>query len=156
MGIMALWYDNISIDWWQMLLIGMLFMAANICVFMAMWYVRRNVVYEYGYPKRNKKTIKKKTATYSTLDKFLLLRITSGAERKGPLLYINLVCHHICLIALGVSFVGFIGCMITLAHGWAFFLLVISEIAALFITVLIEFVPHLIWLPSERKRYKLK
>lgn len=156
MDIKTLWNDNISIEWWKMLLIGLFFVAMNISIFLAMWYVRRGVVCEYGYPKRNKKSMKKKLASYSTLGNLLLIRITHEAEKKGPLLYINLICHYICLTALLTSFFGFGGCMITLADGWAMSLLVISEIAALLFTVLVEFVPHLIWLPSERKRYRLR
>lgn len=154
MDIKTLWNDNISIEWWKMLLIGLFFIVMNISIFLAMWHVRREIVCEYGYPKRNKRAMRKKLASYSTLDNLLLIRMTHEAEKKGPLLYINLLCHYICLIALVASFLGFGGCMITLADGWALSLLVISEIAALLFTVLAEFLPHLIWLPSERKRYR--
>ena len=126
----------------------------NICIFLAMWYVRRGVVCEYGYPKRNKKSMKKRLATHSKLDNLLLLKLTREAPRKGTMLHINLFCHYLCMIALGFAFLGFIGCMVTLADGWALLLLLFSELVALFVTVLIEFIPHLIWLPSERKRYK--
>lgn len=156
MGFIALWNDNIYIAWWKMLLIGLFFIVVNFTIFLAMWYVRRGIVCEYGYPKRNKKSIKRMLASYSILDNLLLIRLSRRAERKGPLLYINLMGHYICMVALGVSLIGFAGCMITLADGWALSLLVISELAALLFTVLIEFVPHLIWLPSERKRYKLR
>lgn len=156
MDIRTLWHDNISIEWWKMLLIGLFFISMNIIIFLAMWYVRHGIVCEYGYPKRNKKAIKKKLSSHSILDNLLLIRLSREAERKGPLLYINLICHYICMAALGVSLLGFAGCIITLADGWALSLLAISELAALFFTVLIEFIPHLIWLPSERKRYNLK
>lgn len=156
MDLKMLWQDSISIEWWKMLLIGLFFTGMNIAIFLATLYVRCSVIYEYGYPKRNKKSIKKKTASYSLPDKLLLTRLTRQAQRKGPLLYLNLICHYICIGALGVSFLGFIGCMVTLADGWALSLLVMSELAALFFTVLIEFIPHLIWLPSERKRYNMK
>lgn len=156
MDIKMLWYDSISIEWWKMLLIGLFFIVANILIFLAAWYVRLGVACEYGFPKRNKRSIKKKLASYSIWDNLLLVRLTREAERKGPLLYINLICHYICMVALIVSFLGFGGCMITLSDGWALSLLVLSELAALFFTVLIEFVPHLIWLPSERKRYNLR
>ena len=156
MDIRTLWHDNISIEWWKMLLIGLFFITMNISIFLATWYIRRNIVCEYGYPKRNKKSKKKKLASHSILDNILLIRLTREAEQKGPLLYINLICHYICMAALGASILGFVGCMFTLADGWSLSLLVISELAALLLTVLAEFVPHLIWLPSERKRYNLR
>lgn len=156
MDIKALWHDNITIAWWKMLLIGLFFIGTNISIFLATWYVRRSVVFEFGYPKRNKKTIRKRLASYSVLDNLLLIRLTREAERKGPLLCINLICHYICMGALNASFLGFLGCMATLADGWALSLLVISEWAALLFTVFVEFIPHLIWLPSERKRYGIR
>lgn len=156
MDISALWNDNIYIEWWKMLLIGLFFVTMNTSIFLAMWYVRRGIACEYGYPKRNKKSMKKKLAQYSVLEHLLLIRLTHEAERKGPLLCINLICHYISLTALVVCFCGFGGCMITLADGWALSLLTISELAALVFSVLIEFIPHLIWLPSERKRYKFR
>lgn len=152
--IKILWHDSIAIEWWKMLLIGLFFLALNLCIFLAMWYVRRGSIIEYGYPKRNKKSIKKKLASYSFWDNLFLLRLCREAERKGPMLWICLMCHYICMIAAGASFIGFVGCMLTLADGWAIMLLVVPELAALFITVSIQFIPDLIWLPSERKRYK--
>lgn len=156
MNISTLWNDNINIAWWKMLLIGLFFLTMNTSIFLAMWYVRCGIACEYGYPKRNKKFMKKKLTQYSVLDNLLLIRLTRESERKGPLLYINLLCHYISMTALAVCFWGFGGCMITLADGWALSLLVMSQLAALLFTVLIEFIPHLLWLPSERKRYKFR
>ncbi len=156
MSIQEIWNDRLPIKWWPMFWMGLFFLVANTVIFLAMWYVRRGVAIEYGYPKRNRKTMRKKLAKYSLLENILLLRLTKEAERKGMMLYINLVCHFLSMAALGTSIVGFFGCMITLADGWALTLLIVSEIAILFVTGIFEFIPHLIWLPSERKRYKWK
>ena len=156
MSFRELWNDKITIELWKMILIGLFFFVMNLTIFIAMWYVRQGVICEYGYPKRNRRSLKKKIATYSILGKLSLVCLTREAERKGPLLYITVICHYICAVALCISCFGFTGCLFTLADGWALTLLVISELLALFFTVLIEFIPHLIWLPSERKRYSRK
>lgn len=156
MNIITLWCDNITIAWWKMFLIGIFFIVMNLIIFLAMWYMRRDALCECGYPKRNKKSMKKKLKSYTVLDNLLLVRLVSEAERRCPLLYISLVCHCISVLAMGVSLVGFVGCMLTLADGWALTLLVVPELACLGFTVLIEFIPDLIWLPSERKRYRFK
>ena len=156
MSIVELWNDDISIEWWKMLLIGIAFLTINIIIFLAMWYYRRNVVIECGYPKRNRKSIKKKISAYSFVENILLLRLTVEAEKKCVLIYINLICHFLSIIALAISVCGFVGCMITLAEGWSLMLLSTAEIGIMLITVAFEFVPHLIWLPSERKRYRIK
>jgi hypothetical protein len=154
--IQRLWNDHADFAWWQMLLIGLFFLVLNFGIFIAMWYVRRGVAIKCGYPKRNKKQIKKRMKLYTVVDSILLIRITREAEHKGILLYINLGCHLINMISYVACFVGFVGCMITLADGWALTMLTFSEIGALFVTVLIEFVPDLIWLPSERRRYNIR
>ena len=126
MDIKALWYSNITIAWWKMLLMGLFFLGMNICIFLAMWYVRRGVACEYGYPKRNKKSMKKLLASHSKLDSLLLLKLTREAPRKGTMLYINLLCHNLCMIALGSASFGFVGCMVTLADGWALLLFIFA------------------------------
>lgn len=156
MWIVELWRDNIDIEWWRMLLIGLFFLVANAAIFVAMWCCRLSTVKEYGYPKRKRKTLKKRFAVYSVWDKLWLIRPTCDAERKGLMLGINLICHYLCLFAFVVSLVGFVGCMVTLADGWAVTLLIIPELAAMGATTAVMFIPDLIWLPSERRRYGLK
>lgn len=156
MDILALWNDNMDIEWWRMLLIGLFFLVVNAVIFLAMWCWRLSTVREYGYPKRSRKTVKKRFSVYSTWEKLLLIRPTREAEKKGLGLYMNLMCHYICLLAFVVSLVGFVGCMVTLADGWAFTLLIIPELAAMGFTAAVMFIPDLIWSPSERRRYGLK
>ena len=154
MDIAKLWNDNITIEWWSMLLIGFFFLAANCGIFWMMLYIRTAVVCEYGYPKRNDAHMKKKQLYYSKIERILLFRLTREAERKGWLLYLNIVCQCICLAGMVASFVGFAGCMFTLADGWALTLLVTSEFNAALLTGIVEFYPHYLCLPSERKRYR--
>jgi len=145
--------DSLAIEWWKMLIMGMFFLLADIIIFIAMWYVRRSIAIEVGYPKRNKTYIKRKLQDYSVLEQLLLIKITAEADKKSLMLIINLCCHFLNLIAVISCIIGFVGSMITLAEGWAILLLIGSEVGMLFFTLLIEFIPHLIWVPSERKRY---
>lgn len=148
-----LWHDTMTIEWWRMLLIGLFLVLMNFVIFVAMWYVRRAHAIEYGYPKLKKKKLKQKLQQYSILENLLLVKLTLDAEKKGFFLYLNLACHLGNLVGFCSCIIGFIGSMITLADGWALTLLVGSVLFMLFVTGLIEFIPHLIWLPSERKRY---
>ena len=50
-----LFHENITIEGWKMFLIGLVILVFNFVLFLAMWYVRRETVFEVGYPKRNKK-----------------------------------------------------------------------------------------------------
>lgn len=151
-----LWHGNIDIEWWKMLLIGLFFLVINAVIFLAMRYVRLETIREYGYPKRSRKSLKKRFAVYSVWDKLWLIRPTCDAEKKGLGLFLNLICHYISLLGLIASLAGFAGCMITLADGWAVILLIVPEMAAMAFSVVIMFIPDLIWSPSERRRYGLK
>ncbi len=151
-----MWTDDISIAWWKMLLIGVFMVMMNFGIFFAMWYVRREVAIEVGYPKRNRKSMKKRLSKYSVWEELWLFRLTHEAERKSVMLYINLICNLLNIASFAACCVGFVGCMITCADGWAFTLLVVPVLWTMGGTIAIEFIPHLLWLPSERKRYGLK
>lgn len=156
MKIDILWNDTFSIEWWKMLLIGLFLLLANTAIFFAMWYCRLETIRECGYPKRSRKTLKKIFSAYSVWDKLLLIRPTHNAEKRRPMLFLNLICHYICLLALIAVWIGFFGCMITLADGWACVLLIMPELAAMAFSTAVMFIPDLIYSPSERKRYRLK
>ena len=149
-----LWQDHVDWAWWQMLFIGGFFLVCNFVLCIAFGYMRREIVIIYGYPKRKKKHMKKVWASFSTIDKFLLIKLTLQAEKKGSILYLNLICHFVNLLSFLLSCVGFIGGFFTLCDGWAVILLMMSVPIAFVITCALEFIPHLVTFPSERRRWK--
>ena len=151
-----IWTQSADVEWWLMLIIGFILLLCNIILFLVMWFARQNVVIEFGYPKRNRKYMKKILSNHSFIQNLLLYKVTIEAEKKGPLLYINIACHWLNISALICSLIGFIACLITCVDGWAIVLLLAPVITVLFFSIVIEFIPHLIWLPSERSRYKFK
>ena len=145
--------ENAFFEWWQMLLIGLFFGVCNSGIFLAAWFVRVGITKKCGYPKRNAKNIKKIFQQYTVIDRFLLFKLVKNAQSKNPMLYITLICHYISFLGYLTSMAGFIFAMITLADGWAVMLMICGTFFTTILTVLIEFIPHLIWVPSERKRY---
>ena len=71
-----IWSDKLIASWWQILLISLFFLITNSIIFVAMWHMRMGVIIEYGFPKRNKKTVKKHLINYSRLDHLLLIRLS--------------------------------------------------------------------------------
>ena len=152
----SLWSDNISIAWWKMLLIGTFFLALDFLIFIASWFIRREIILECGYPKRNRKTINKRVSTFSVLERFLLLRLVKEAEKPSSFLCFSLICHFFSMLGFFSCFVGWVACLITLANGWCLMLLIFSEITTFFITGVIEFIPHWLYVPSIRRKYRMK
>lgn len=151
-----LWNDTISVELWQMFLVGLALLGINFTIFIALCFLRCSVAMETGYPKRNYKFMKKKMKSYSFIDRILLIKLTQGAEKKGTMLYCNFIFHCMNLLALVLTIIGYIGSLITLADGWALWLLVASEFIMLLLTLPIEFVLHSLFLPSERRRYRMR
>ena len=141
--------------WWQILPISIFMFLCNSIFFLVIWYIRRGAVIEYGYPKRSTKAMNKKMKAYSKLDEILLLRVTFEADRIGFYSFFNLLLHYINVFGYIASIVGIAAAMITLGDGWALTLMFGGMLFVLAITTMLDFVPSLIWLPSERKRYGL-
>ena len=149
-----IWQDHVDWAWWQMLLIGVFFLFCNFCLCIAFVYMRREIVITYGYPKRKKKYMKKKWASFSIVDKFLLIKLTMQAEKQGKILYLNLICHFMNVLSFLICCVGFIGGFFTLCDGWCIVLLMVPMPITFVLTCALEVVPHLIAFPSERRRWK--
>lgn len=150
-----LWQTDTTIEWWKMLLIGAALLLMNFGLGLATWYMSKATIVELGYSKRKnkRKFIKKKMESYGFIDKLLLFNLTIEAEKFNPMLILSLIGNFFNVLAVIATVVGFIGCMATLAAGWAYTLLLIPVPATLFIFTAIEFIPSLIWDPSERRRY---
>ena len=145
--------DHISIEWWQMLLAGSALLIINVLIFLLFSMVREGNVIEYGFPKMKNKTLKKRLKTYSIPARLLLINLTIDAKRKGFFLILNLICQFLNVLSMISCFVGFVGCMITLADGWCFMLLLASVITVNLALTAIMFIPDLLCLPSERRKY---
>ena len=154
--ISKLWNDGVQVEWYEMLLIGLFFFFSYFILGICFIIMRRGVAIECGYPKRSSKYMKKLMKNFSLADHIMLIKITREAESKNLLLYLNFYCHWANIVAFFITIIGFFGSMITLADGWAVTLLIIPFPITMFVTGALEFIPSFIWLPSVRRRYKLK
>ena len=151
-----LWRENEEHGFLEVFLPGSALMLLNLGIFLVMWFVRVSVAVEVGYPKMKKGLRKSLIKKSSFVDLLFLYKLTRDAKNTNFMLYLNFVCHWINLLSIIAASIGYFVALITLAKGWALTLMVVSVFATMVITVIIEFIPHLIWLPSERKRYGLK
>ncbi len=149
-----LWNENVQFIWYQSVLIGLTFYLFDFVIFVVQYFLRKNAILEYCFPKRSKKFLKKLMSKYSLFEKIFLYRIACDSNRKGIFIYITIINQWLNCLSFLCSTIGLFGTVITNGKGWSLTLLLIPEISILVITVVIEFIPHLIWLPSERRRYK--
>lgn len=152
-SIIKLFSDHLTIEWWKMLLIGLVLLAFNTFLFLVFSYIREGNVIEYGFPKMKNKTLKKRIKNYSIPARLLLINLTIDAKRHGFFLILNLICQFFNIVAMVSCLVGFVGCMITLADGWCLMLLLASVLVINLVITVIMFIPDLIYLPSERRKY---
>ena len=136
-----------------MIIIGTILLSFDGFLFLVFSYVREGNVFEYGFPKMKNKSLMKLKNSYSIPVRLLLIRLTMDAKRRGFFLIINLVCQFLNIISMLLSLVGFVGCMITLADGWCLMLLLASVLIVNLVATAVMFIPDLICLPSERRKY---
>ena len=147
------WNENAGLEWWELLLVCLLLLVCATVICGAFCFARRGVIIQCGFRKRSAKAMRNYLKSYSFLDQLLLFPLVRDAEKKNPLLYITLFCHCLNLLAYILTWIGFVGAMVTLGDGWACTLLVLPQYYSLWLLA-IEFIPQLLWLPSERKRYR--
>ena len=152
--IYSLWQDHLEWQVWKTIFIGLFFLLCNLFLFLILVYVRREIIFLLGFPKRKKKYLKKKIQSYTVIDRILLVKLINQAETNHIAQYICLVCNFIHILACMVSCVGFVSAIITSVDGWALTLLVFPIIFTLFFSCIFEILPQLIWFPSERRRWK--
>ncbi len=150
------WNGSIELPLWGLILLAVGFLSANFALFCAFCFMRKETAIEVGYPKTRKKTLEKHLKTLPVLDRVFLWSLTREAKQKRFMLYLNFFDNLLNVLSIMVSAVGFVAVFITNGKGWSMTFLVLPVITVLFVTGAVAFIPHLIWVPSERKRYSLK
>ena len=145
--------DHAHYAWWQAVLIGLFFLAFNSGAFYLIWYCHREAILECGY--RSQKAVRKRFKTQSRMDQILLTRLVREAPKSHPNLVLRMILNRSNLLFAGVSAAGFFGTILTGGAGWAILLLICPGFTSLFCSFGISFIPDLLRVPSERKRYGL-
>lgn len=153
-GFLNLWNDHAHYAWWQAVLIGSGFLLFNGAVFFVVWYLHREIILECGY--KNAKSARRKFKTHTRIDRILLTRLVREAPKTNPILKLRLVLNWSNLFCAGVCVLGFFGTIVSRGAGWALVLLMCSGFFSMFFSVGISFIPDLLWVPSERRRYGLE
>lgn len=151
-----LWRTHTPMPWWQVLLIAafILLLDAGICV--VHWFSQRGRILEYGYPRVRKKTLKKRLKNESFLEKVFMVRLCRNADRIGPYLWVCWLMNILNTLSALAAVAGAVGSVIIHADGWAGCMLFFPPFYCLMAATALLFIPDLIRLPSERRRYRWK
>ncbi len=155
-SLVKLWTNSETVTLWQSVLWGSFFLIGDFVFCVLNHLIQEFYIFGYGYPKLKFKVQIKIVREFSMLDRITLWRLIKNAKRKGPFLYLCLFCNILSVVAFITAICGFFCCVLTRGKGWAMVLLAYPGIISIIFSTLIEFVPSMLLVPSERKRYGLK
>lgn len=152
--ILEMWNEHYSIPWWEAAFFCIAFFIVNLGLFVGFWLMRERVVLEFSCPNTKKyRKLEKKIKSLKLYERLLLIK-TTKAGKMGFLPLLNLLCHWMSILAFLLSVIGFWGVILTHVDGWALTLFIFPVILVTIITVLLELIPHYIYLPSIRRKYR--
>ncbi len=152
----SLWNQQTSFTWWQALLIATLALFINGVCCVVNWYLRKETILECGYRKARIRRAKKAMKEWTLTDKILLRRLAVEATETNPMIKLSLFLNYLNVLCGGVLVTGYICSVVTSGTGWALTLCFCPGVFSIFFSTILTFIPDLLWVPSERRRYGIK
>ena len=159
MSICEQWVQPVTGKWWEIVVFAIFyFTIVDIGICFGFSFIHYGMIKEVGYPKlaAHKKKWKKYTKNYSLWERFSMVRLTLNAENMSFYLILNLFFQWVMIAAMFVCVIGFIGSLVSVHSGWTRVLLKYPLVCAAAIDLIVTFIPDILFVPSERRRYRLK
>lgn len=154
-----LWQQQGDFALWQCILIGLFFFLADGVMCATNWYVQVGIIGELGYPKRTKREKRKGILawirSFSPSSRIFLWDPCRQAPKQGFFLWLAWFCNLLNLFSAVAACVGLIISLMTMGSGSGLLLLCVPY-AVFLLTTAVEFLPGIIFQPSERNRYRWK
>lgn len=152
-----LWQQKVDFTITQTIFIGLFFLICGLVLCAANWYIQVGSIAEFGYPKRSKREKRRGNLTwikqFRPISRIFLWRPCSNAQRKGVILWLAWLCNLFNVLSGILCCIGYPLAIIMRGAGWPMLLVIFSPFVVFMGVVFIEFIPTLIFLPSERRRY---
>ena len=155
-GLFSLWNGQTSLAWWQAFLIATLSFLINGVFCAVNWYLRKETILECGYRKARIRRTKKVMKDWPLTDKIHLSRLAAEATEANPMIGLSLFLNYLNILCGGVLVIGYICSVVTSGAGWALVLVFYPGVFSIFFSTIVTFIPDLLWVPSERRRYGIK
>lgn len=152
-----LWQQKVDFTITQTIFIGLFFLICGLVLCAANWYIQVGIIAEFGYPKRSKREKRRGNLTwikqFRPISRIFLWRPCSNAQRKGVILWRAWLCNLFNVLSGILCCIGYPLAIIMRGAGWPILLVIFPPFEVLMGSIFIEFIPTLIFLPSERRRY---
>lgn len=156
-SLQELWQQKVDFTITQTIFIGLFFLICGLVLCAANWYIQVGVIAEFGYPKRSKREKRKGNMTwikqFRPISRIFLWRPWRNAQRKGVILWLAWICNLFNVLSGILCCIGYPLAIIMRGVSWPMLLVIFPPFEVLLGSIFIEFIPTLIFLPSERRRY---
>lgn len=132
--------------------LGLLGFIAGLVIHWAIWLMKYSAIVEIGYPLKPK-TRKKLLRKYRWHEKLLMTSMIRDAPVKAAGMWFYWAVNVLNVVLFPITLISSLLLILTKGAGWAATLLFEIPIAYLLVSTLVSFIPDLIFLKSERKRY---
>ena len=156
----AAWLEKPDVSITQCIVIGLVILVANMVLCAVLWYLQLNNIVEVGYPKRSKRRKREgvliEIKEHSRIHQISLWKLYKNAPRKNWYVWLSFRFNLLNIPVAATCCIAYPCVIITSGAGWALTLLLFPPYMLFFIVGIVQFIPSLIFLPSERRRYSWK
>ena len=156
-SLQELWQQKVDFTITQTIFIGLFFLICGLALCAVNWYIQVGIIAEFGYPKRSKREKRKGNLTwikqFRPISRIFLWRPCRNAQRKGVILWLAWLCNLVNVLSGILCCIGYPLAIIMRGVSWPMLLVIFPPFEVLMGSAFIEFIPTLIFLPSERRRY---
>ena len=158
-SLIDLWSEKPMFTIVQSVFIGFFFLVMGIVICAVLWYLQLTIILESGYPKRTKRKRRQgniaEIKTQSLINRLFFWKLCKDAPQKPFFLWFAFGINLLNLIIATVCSLSYVCVILTNGSGWSLTLLLLLPYAFLFFVTIIEYIPSILFLPSERHRHGL-
>ena len=151
------WSENLDLGIAKCVIFALVLLVLGGALCAIVWYIQLSYIVETGYPKRSKRRKRQglliELKDHSRINQLFLWRLCKDAPRKHWFMWFSFGINLLNILVVAVCCVSGVCAIITTGAGWTWTLLILLPYNFLLFVVLVEFIPSVIYIPSERRRY---
>lgn len=158
-SLIELWSEKPGFTIVQSVFIGFFLLVLDVVICAVLWYIQLGFILELGYPKRSKQKRRQgnitEIKTHSRTNQIFLWKICKDAPQKSFFLWFSFGINLLNIVIVAVCSLSCVCVIITNGAGWALTPLLFLPYMYFLFVVIIEYIPSILFIPSERHRHGL-